>query len=339
MKFGIFDHVDDSGLPLAAHLEARLAMAQVYDACGFHAYHVAEHHGTPFGHAPSPSVFLAALSQRTKRLRFGPLVYLLPLYHPLRLIEEIGMLDALSDGRLEFGFGRGISPIEMGFYGVVMDEQAERAAETREVVLKGLANDRLTHHGKFFDFDDVPMEQRPQQVPHPPLWYGTNVRASFGRCAQERLNVVTLATGEVMAGMVEDYRAEYAASGGAPDAMPLIGVGRHIVVADTDAEARALAAPAFARWRAHFVHLWEQRGGHNPFVKAFPKDWDAVEASGAACAGSPATVRDFVARHAEVGFTYFVSQLAFGDLSLADVTRSAQLFSKEVMPAFAGTQG
>ena len=335
MKFGIFDHVDDSGLPLAQHLEARLQMAEIYDECGFYCYHVAEHHGTPLGLSPSPSVLLAAMSQRTTRLRFGPLVYLLPLYHPLRLIEEIGMLDALSNGRFEFGFGRGISPIEMGFYGVDMAEQAERAAEAREVVIKGLTHDTLTHHGKFYDFDDVPMLQRPIQQPHPPLWYGTNAPGSVGRCARERLNMVTLSSGDAMAGMVAGYRAEYAASGGEPADMPLIGVGRHIVVADTDAEARAIAAPAFARWRAHFVHLWERRGSDNPFVKSFPKDWDAVEASGAACAGSPATVREFVARHEGAGFTYFVAQLAFGNLSVDQVGHSARLFAKEVMPHFA----
>lgn len=335
MKFGIFDHVDDSGLPLAEHLEARLRMAEVYDECGFHCYHLAEHHGTPLGHAPSPGILFAALSQRTTRLRFGPLVYILPLYHPLRLIEEIGMLDALSGGRFEFGFGRGISPIEMGFYGVDMAEQVERAAESREVVIKGLTSDSLTHHGKFFHFDDVPMLQRPVQRPHPPLWYGTNAPGSVARCARERLNMVTLSTGDAAAAMAADYRAEYAASGGAPADMPLLGLGRHIVVADTDEEAKALARPAFARWRAHFVHLWERRGGDNPFVKAFPKDWEAVEASGAACAGSPATVRDFVAREAEAaGFTYFVGQFAFGGLTVEQVSRSARLFASEVMPRF-----
>ena len=74
MKFGVFDHVDDSGLPLAEHFEARLRMAEAYDAHGFHCYHVAEHHGTPLGLAPSPGILFAALSQRTTRLRFGPLV-------------------------------------------------------------------------------------------------------------------------------------------------------------------------------------------------------------------------------------------------------------------------
>ncbi|TIX48937.1 LLM class flavin-dependent oxidoreductase [Alteraurantiacibacter aquimixticola] len=335
MQFGIFDHVDDSGLPLSDHFEARLQMVEAYEEAGFSRYHVAEHHGTPLGHAPSPGLWLAAVSQRTSRIRFGPLVYLLPLYHPLRLVEEIGMLDALSGGRLEFGYGRGISPIEMGFYGVDRAEQADRAAEVLEVVRKGLTQDRLSHQGRFFTFDDVPMMQRPVQQPHPPLWYGTNSPGSVERCAQDRLNMVTLLAGEPMRQMVAGYKAAYAASGGAPEDMPLVGVGRHIVVADSDEEALAIARPAFARWRASFVHLWEQRGADNPFVANFPKDWDAVAAAGTACAGSPATVRDFLLKDAEQGgYTYCMAQLAFGDMGVEQVRRSAQIFGSEVMPAF-----
>ena len=87
-------------------------LIEAYERAGFYAYHLAEHHSTPIGMAPSPSVFLSAIAQRTKHLRFGPMVYALPLHHPLRLIEEICMVDQLSGGRLEIGFGRGSSPTE-----------------------------------------------------------------------------------------------------------------------------------------------------------------------------------------------------------------------------------
>jgi alkanesulfonate monooxygenase SsuD/methylene tetrahydromethanopterin reductase-like flavin-dependent oxidoreductase (luciferase family) len=118
MRFGIFDHLDDSGLPLGRHFEERLKLIEVYDRAGFYGYHLAEHHNTPLGYAPSPGIFLSAAAQRTKQLRFGPMVYLLPLYHPLRLIDEICMLDQMSGGRFMYGVGRGISPVEVGFYGV-----------------------------------------------------------------------------------------------------------------------------------------------------------------------------------------------------------------------------
>jgi alkanesulfonate monooxygenase SsuD/methylene tetrahydromethanopterin reductase-like flavin-dependent oxidoreductase (luciferase family) len=119
LSFGVFDHLDQSGAPLRDFYEDRLKLTEFYDRLGFYCYHVAEHHATPLGMAPSPSVFLSAVAQRTRRLNFGPLVYTLPLYHPVRLIEEICMLDQMSGGRFQFGVGKGISPIETRYYGIV----------------------------------------------------------------------------------------------------------------------------------------------------------------------------------------------------------------------------
>ena len=124
------------------------------------------------GVVPSPSVFLSAVAQRTKKLRFGPLVYALPLYHPLRMIEEICMLDQMSHGRLEIGFGRGSVPEELRYYGQDPAQAQEIYTEALEMILKGLTEPSLTYHGKHFHFDNVPMELVPLQKPHPPIWYG-----------------------------------------------------------------------------------------------------------------------------------------------------------------------
>ena len=110
VEFGVFDHLDRNDLPLRDYYEQRLKVIEAFDRCGFYAYHVAEHHFTPLGMAPSPSVFLSAIAQRTRRLRFGTFVYALPVHHPLRVLEEICMLDHMSGGRLEIGFGRGSVP-------------------------------------------------------------------------------------------------------------------------------------------------------------------------------------------------------------------------------------
>ncbi len=104
MEFGIFDQLDCNGLPLADCYEQRLQLAETYDCAGFYHYHIAEHHFTPLGVAPLPSVFLSSIARRMKRLHFGPLVYALPLHHPLRVLGEICMLDHLSRGRLDIGF-------------------------------------------------------------------------------------------------------------------------------------------------------------------------------------------------------------------------------------------
>src|SRR5437762_13388730 len=143
MEFGVFDQLDRGSAPLKEFYESRLKLIEAYDRAGFYAYHVAEHHSTPLGMAPSPTVFLSAVAQRTRRLRFGPLVYALPLHHPLRLVEEICMLDQLSGGRLEIGFGRGASTIENSFFGGNPGDAERIYTEALEIVLSGLAAKRL----------------------------------------------------------------------------------------------------------------------------------------------------------------------------------------------------
>src|SRR5262249_29375280 len=117
-QVGVFYWVDRREMPLERLYEERLQLLEAADRAGFYCYHLAEHHMTPLGMAPSPSVFLAAAAQRTRRIHLGPLVYLLPLYSPLRLIAEICMLDHLSGGRLEGGVGRGVLPHEGGYHGL-----------------------------------------------------------------------------------------------------------------------------------------------------------------------------------------------------------------------------
>src|SRR5947207_6577087 len=192
MQFGVFDHLDRNDLALRDYYESRLQIIEAYDRLGFYAYHVAEHHSTPLGLAPSPSIFLSAVAQRTRRLRFGPLVYALPLYHPLRMIEEICMLDQLSGGRLEIGFGRGSVPAELIYYGQSPEQAQAIYAEALELILKGLTEPALTFHGQFFRFDNVPMELVPLQKPHPPIWYGVHAPESAERAARKGLRVVSL---------------------------------------------------------------------------------------------------------------------------------------------------
>src|SRR3989442_3205776 len=139
MEFGVVDHLDKNDLPLERFYRERLEIIEAYERAGFYAYHVAEHHLTPLGMAPSPSVFLAAVAQRTKRLRFGPMVYVAPLYHPLRLLEEICMLDQMSGGRLEVAFGPGALPAEVRFFDVDPGPTEKMHQGTVGVILAGLS--------------------------------------------------------------------------------------------------------------------------------------------------------------------------------------------------------
>lgn len=340
MKFGAFDHVDASGLPLGEHLEARLRLAEVYDRCGIHGYHVAEHHGTPLGYAPSPSVLLSAVAQRTRRMRIGPLVYTLPMYHPLRLLEEICMLDHMSNGRLMLGVGRGVSPHELKLFGVDLSKAQEMYVEAFEILMKGFREDRLTYQGRHYQFDQVPITLKPLQQPHPELWYGVLSPDTTAWAAANDVNIVTLALDEGARHIAERYRAEWAKLGKPIERLPLIGVSRHVVVADTDAEAKALARRAYAKWVDSFDRLWRDSGtsvriAFPPIAALYPETWDEVEAVGNGIAGSPETVLRFVLAEAErTTMSYLVSWFAFGDLTVEQVTHSVELFSQHVMPAF-----
>jgi alkanesulfonate monooxygenase SsuD/methylene tetrahydromethanopterin reductase-like flavin-dependent oxidoreductase (luciferase family) len=335
MKFGIFDHIDDAGTPLGQLYADRLTIAEAYDRAGFHAYHVAEHHTTPLGAAASPSLIFAALAYRTGQLRFGPLVYLLPFYHPLRLIEEVCMLDQMSGGRFQLGVGRGVSMYETVAYGLDFSQTQAMYHEAFQVLLKGLGSEELNFDGKYYKFDKVPMVLRPVQQPHPPLWYGVTLPGNADWPAQNDVNIVALGLRDNTSAIVARYRAVREQAGRDLEGT-LIGISRHVVVADTDEEALRIARRAYPRWRESFRWLFARHGTEPRVIGIYPPDFDGLITLDNAVAGSPATVRRFIEQEAKAsGLNYFAPWLAFGDMTLAEVLRSVELFSKEVMPAFA----
>lgn len=331
IEFGVFDHLDRTGPSLADYYEDRLKIAEAYDRAGFYGYHLAEHHATPLGMAPSPNVFLAALAQRTRRLRFGPMVFVLPLYHPLRLLEEICMLDQISRGRLEIGFGRGASPIELAMYGEDPDAAQEIYAEGLELILKGLTVKRLDFHSKHFSFDDVPIMLEPLQKPYPPIWYGVHAPDSAERAAKRNLHVVSLDPPGDTRLSIERYRATWRPPHPGA-ALPKLGLGRFIVVGETDAKAIEFARRAYLIWHQSFTYLFRLRD--HPQVHPRPADFDALMERGQGVAGSPATVSDFLKRQlGETQCNYVAGQFAFGDMTREEALGSIGLFVSHVMPA------
>src|SRR3954471_13401307 len=163
MKFGLFDHVEDAERPLATLFDERLTFAQAADDAGIYCLHVAEHHATPLNMVPVPGIYLGAVARATKRMRLGPLVYLLPLYSPLRLTEEICMLDHLSKGRMEVGVGRGVSPFELNYHKVDHADSRAIFTDAFACIERALTSETLTYEGKYYTYKDVPMALRPLQ--------------------------------------------------------------------------------------------------------------------------------------------------------------------------------
>ena len=327
MEFGVFDLVERNGTPLHAFYRARLRLVEAYERHGFTGYHVAEHHATPHGLTPSPSVFLAAVADRTERLRFGPLVYCLPFYHPLRLLEEICMLDHLSG----VGVGRGISSVERGYYGIANVSNERLFLETLAILRSGLTHPVLEHSGEFFRFAGVPIEIPPLQQP-PPLWYGLHLPESAAWAAGMGMNVVCGAGTATARTAAARFDEAWAATG-ATGPRPKVGLVRKIVVAETDAAALAIARAAYPLWLDNFNYLF-RRVGVTPKNGDRPPSWDAAAADGLAIAGAPATVVAAL-REQLTGttFDYVVGEFVFGDLATDAAERSIALFGAHVIPA------
>jgi alkanesulfonate monooxygenase SsuD/methylene tetrahydromethanopterin reductase-like flavin-dependent oxidoreductase (luciferase family) len=348
IAFGLFDWVDAApGRTPGEVYEARLRLLAEADRGDFAVYHLAEHHGTPLGLAPSPAVFLAAAARVTERIRLAPTTFIVPLYDPLRLVEEIGMLDQLSGGRLEVGVGKGSSPHEAAMLGLTPPETAERFELLMPAVLEALETGVFRRPGA----DGVPGEPvrvhvPVHQRPHPPLWYPTSNPASIPRLGDQGYNVLfgfgfvsppLTVVREQSRLFFERFRAS-AERGevryGLPGTTPRFGVMRHVLVAPTDEEALALLRPAFADHHANFTHLWRLHGDERHTA---PVDVDRLLEEGKLYAGSPATVARQVTGAAVDGeVNYVAGAFAWGSLGAETSLRSLRLFRDQVIPAVRG---
>ncbi len=339
VDFGLFDWIDRGTAPISDLYRSHLELVEMADRAGFFAYHVAEHHGTPLGMAPSPGVFLAAAAARTKRIRLGPLVFLLPLYEPLRLVEEICMLDHLSGGRLELGLGRGVSPYELGCFNV--ESSATRAIfeEAIRVLVEGLTHDRLTFEGKYFHYRDVPIELHPAQQPYPPIWYPTHNPESIVYAARNGFHFAGLGPASAIRRSIDVYREAYEANLGASGRLnahagpPKLAAVRQVFVAETDEEALRIARPAYQSWYRSITKLWHDHADHS-YDALF--SWDGGIRNETVLIGSPVRVREQVERLVEQGgCNYVIAAFAWGTLTHAESARSLELFAGEVMPGLA----
>lgn len=332
IRFGIFDHLDDSGREPGQQYSERLRLAEACDQAGFRGYHVAEHHGTPHGLAPSPNLFLSAVAQRTRRLRIGPMVMLLNLYHPLRALEEICMLDHMSGGRVDLGIGRG-APIELGFFGVPAEEAQDRYIEASDILLGAMMADTADYHGRFHQLDDVPLSLAPLQRPHPPLWYGTARADTAVWAAGNGMNIACVGKASAVRQMTDAYRAAWSNTHPSEGAMPLLGMVRHVVIGATINDAYALALPAYSRWAETFTALSRSRGLPPP--PNFPGSFEQALEEGHIIVGDSSVVRDALKRQTlEAGINYLMCAVAFGDLPLAVSLKTVAAIAAEIMPAF-----
>ena len=340
MRFGIFDHIDKSNLDLCDQLDGRLEYVKAAEDAGFYSYHVAEHHATPLNLVPVPGVYLGAVANATSTIRLGPLCYLLPLYSPLRLIEEISILDQLSHGRLDVGVGRGVSPFELNYHNVDPKTSVEIFLEALETIKYGLSHEKLNHKGKHYKYTDVPMELRPLQKPLPPIWYPSSNPEVASIIGESGYNFVTLGAMEPAKKVIDSFKVGLTKRKGISgpsldfDDGTAIGISRHIIVSDTMEEAMRIARPAYSRWHKSLVKLWVENKVDGPaFARGTVADIETAIDAGTDIVGDPRYVCEQITKQVkELGVNYMLCQFYFGDMAHANAMRSIDLFKTEVMP-------
>jgi alkanesulfonate monooxygenase SsuD/methylene tetrahydromethanopterin reductase-like flavin-dependent oxidoreductase (luciferase family) len=196
------------------------------------------------------------------------------------------------------------------------------------VLLRALSGERLTHHGRFYDYSDVPITMRPVQRPHPPLWFGIGRPEAAAWAAEHAVNAVALLPAPMVRPIVDRYREEWSARGRPAAELPIIGINRPLVLAESDAEAMRIASRAYRRWKRNLDWLWDERGVVSPLAGVLSDEFEGFMAIGAGFAGTPAGAREFVDDQlTEAGADYMAIDPAFGDVGFDEAKRTVELFA------------
>lgn len=246
------------------------------------------------------------------------------------------MLDQMSHGRLELGVGRGSSPYELAYFGVTPQASGGLYREAYEVLMQGLQSRVINYEGEHYRFKDVPVELECVQKPTPPIWYGLSAPAAVPWTAENGINIVCNGPAAKIRPVTDRYREVWAGTPrAARQALPLLGMGRHVVVAETRGEAMQMGRRGFEAWYTSLQHLWRVHG--NPMTSyPIPEDFAAAVDGGVLLVGTPDEVAEGIVREIEAaGVNYLLTRFAFGTLSHDESLRSLMLFCREVMPRFA----
>ncbi len=250
MKVGVLQFFSwpERRVPLQTVYARALERIEIMDRGGFDAVWLAEHHFNAFSVCPSVHMMGTLAAARTRRLRIGTAVSLAAFYHPLRLAEEVALLDVLSGGRVNWGAGRGFDRTEFEVFGVSAEESASRFREAVDVVLRAWNEERLTYDGRHFHFENVEVLPKPLQRPHPTVWVAASSEPAIEWAAEHGLSILMdphSAHAEISRKR-RLYGERLTASGFAWAARE-IPIARLVAIGETQKEAREVARRG-ARW-------------------------------------------------------------------------------------------
>jgi alkanesulfonate monooxygenase SsuD/methylene tetrahydromethanopterin reductase-like flavin-dependent oxidoreductase (luciferase family) len=318
---------------------------------GFDSVWLTEHHYADYGLSSAPSVLLATVAARTRRIRLGMAVCVIPFHHPLRLAEETASIDILSGGRLVVGLGRGNRPMEFFGHGVPQEENRGRMEEGVEILLQAWTQERVNFVGRYWHIQNVPVHPKPLQQPHPPFAFAISSPETIAWAAKHGYAMLSSGLGTPLAATANN-RALYVTglqqSGHSPTEIDRLlsrwVVTKHVYVAPSDAAAQAGAKAPEMWYRDSFIRSLSAdglegldesvyRGAEAMIARLSAQTWDNLLEE-ALIIGSPETVAGKIAQLEQIGVGEVVCWMNFGGIPPDKVRRSMRLFAQEVMPRF-----
>ncbi|HSE78578.1 MAG TPA: LLM class flavin-dependent oxidoreductase [Alphaproteobacteria bacterium] len=350
MEFGIqfFPDIGPKVKAADRYFAECLRLVDLADPLNYTHIRTVEHYFEDYGgYSPNPIVFLTAAAMRCKRARLITGAVLPVFNNPLKLAGEIGMLDAISDGRLEVGFARAFLPHEFSRFGVSPDESRARFVEGMEQVRLLLEGERVSYNGQFHSFKDVTSLPRPTQKPRPSFWIaalGTPQSFTEAGKAGHSVMAIPLAGGK-MKELLALYRDAWRAAGHPGNGRVMLAF--HMLCAPSREEAESIAREPLNRYLKSLVNAaaaWTEGAsskdypGYDKIIAGLrAENFESQVAKGAAWVGSPDDIARAIADYQELvgGFEIASLQVNFNTISYDQAARSMELFSEKVMPRFA----
>jgi alkanesulfonate monooxygenase SsuD/methylene tetrahydromethanopterin reductase-like flavin-dependent oxidoreductase (luciferase family) len=333
MRFGLFcspkadnkDHGPETGQGFFDYLDFNVEA----EVLGFHSSFSVEHHFSGWNQASATLMLLMALATRTKTLRLGTAVMVLPWHNPLLLAEQAATLDLVSGGRFDFGIGKGYRHSEFKGFQIAPEEAEARFEEALEVITRAFTTrTRFSHKGRFWHFEDIVVEPPPAQSPHPPFWVAAGNPHTIARAGERGFNLILdqYASPESLAERIAIYKAAREAKGLGFDPMQ-VTVARQLYVAKdaADKEAALKRQAEYTQRTIASARRPDAKGGSH--VLAYAEKAGATEEH--ALYGTPDEIAAMLEALQGAGVDYVLLTIAGGSDQL-------RRFAREIMPAFAG---
>jgi alkanesulfonate monooxygenase SsuD/methylene tetrahydromethanopterin reductase-like flavin-dependent oxidoreductase (luciferase family) len=341
MRFGAHylpTYVTHLDRPVENYYRLMFEQMEELERLGFDDLWVTEHHFSEYGGIlPHPPTFLSAIARTTQRIRLGTAVSVLPLHSPFELAESYAMVDVISNGRLEFGIGRGAEPIEYKKAGFSQEKVIPKMREMINILRLAWSDEPVNFSGEFFQYHDVRMLPKPVQRPHPPIWVGaTRSEETFRWAGEKGFNLMTLPfmspSPEYLGQCIKLYREALGRTQPGEERREVLGKF-HVYVTDSLDQAVREAVPYLGNYYDIHAAADPDRGLRGSKEHDFASDI----AGGFVIAGDPQRCIDSIRQWKEVGLTAMSGTFHFGGMPHELALKNIRLFAEQVMPAFNGS--